>query len=534
METRVESKIPAERDDAGKVFWVTGNCIPGLHYMADVSGKYKKVLRMVEAGEYFAINRPRQYGKTTTINQITHLLQQSGRYLAFKMSFEGVGDKVFEEEAGFTQQFLFWMGKYARLTDAMLADWLDEQAKVCIGLGALSSIITALVKKCGKRVVVMIDEVDKSSNNQLFVSFLGMLRDKYLQRDLYETFHSVILVGVHDVKTLKLKLRPEEEKKFNSPWNIAANFKVDMNLQPGEIKPMLEEYAADRGVTLDAAQIADRLFYYTSGYPFLVSRLCKMLDEEMPDVESRKTWTNGDLDDAVAELVRESNVNFDELVKNIEHNKDLYVLLEDLLINGASFPFDIHDPVTNLGVLYGIFAENKGLSVHNRIYREIIVNYMTMRMLRENRRIPNEFSGTYTLPGDSLDMIRLLEKFQETMKAEYNKKDRDFLERQGRLVFLAFLKPILNGYGHTFKEPQVSEEKRLDVVISFNRYQYVAELKIWRGEKAHEAGLDQLADYLDRLGLDEGFLVVFDHSGVKSWQQKRFLHREKNIFAVWV
>ena len=73
----------------------------------------------------------------------------------------------------------------------------------------------------------MIDEVDKSSNNQLFLSFIAMLRDKYLRRDIGKdkTFHSVILASVYDVKNLKLKLRIDEERKYNSPWNIAVDFK---------------------------------------------------------------------------------------------------------------------------------------------------------------------------------------------------------------------------------------------------------------------------------------------------------------------
>ena len=47
----------------------------------------------------------------------------------------------------------------------------------------------------------MIDEVDKSSDNQIFLSFLGLLREKYLrwQQGKDETFQSVILAGVYDV-----------------------------------------------------------------------------------------------------------------------------------------------------------------------------------------------------------------------------------------------------------------------------------------------------------------------------------------------
>ena len=52
--------------------------------------------------------------------------------------------------------------------------------------------------------ILLIDEVDKASNNELFLSFLGLLRDKFLLAvdELDYTFHSVILVGVHDIKNL--------------------------------------------------------------------------------------------------------------------------------------------------------------------------------------------------------------------------------------------------------------------------------------------------------------------------------------------
>ena len=92
------------------------------------------------------------------------------------------------------------------------------------------------------------------------------------------------------------------------------------------------------------------------------------------------------------------------------------------------------------------------------------------------------------------------------------------------------MKPIINGSGYDFKEAQISEERRLDVTITFFEHKYVAELKIWRGQTAHEEGLEQLADYLDRLNLTEGYLIIFDHAKVKSWKAewidflvKRFL-----------
>ena len=38
---------------------------------------------------------------------------------------------------------------------------------------------------------------------------------------------------------------------------------------------------------------------------------------------------------------------------------------------------------------------------------------------------------------------------------------------------------------------------------------YVIEMKIWRGEAYNERGEKQLADYLDRFGVDVGYMVSF-------------------------
>ena len=518
-----------------KKFNITGACFSDDHFMADVSDKLKLIRKMIAEGDYFIINRPRQYGKTTTLNALSHALMQSGESMCFKMSFEGVGDDMFASEKVFSKGFVQLLARAGKAHSPDVVQWLSAKSLKVNSLKILSDFITEFVEKENRKIVLLIDEVDKSSNNQLFVSFLGMLRDKYLERKTEKTFHSVVLAGVHDVKTLKLKLRPNEEKKYNSPWNIAADFTVDMNLDPNEIKPMLDDYVKARGVKMDTTSIAERLFYYTSGYPFLVSKLCKILDEQGIPTRIKEEWATEDVDAAAVQLISETSANFDNLIKELENDAQLYRTVYEVAVEGEKRGFNHHNPTTNLGVLYGIFVNRNGLiAIHNRIYREVIVDYMTDKMHQEQLALGADFGSGYKNPDKSLNMETVLLKFQAFMRTQYSKRDKDFLERNGRLVFLAFLKPIINGSGYDFKESEASEERRLDVIITYLQHRYVAELKIWRGKAAHQEGLLQLSDYLDRLALDTGYLVIFDHQEVKEWRSEWVEVGEKRVFAVWV
>lgn len=60
----------------GKVFNAAADCKPQLHYMVDISGRIEEIKRLVDRGEYFTINRARQYGKTTTLRALKRILDK--------------------------------------------------------------------------------------------------------------------------------------------------------------------------------------------------------------------------------------------------------------------------------------------------------------------------------------------------------------------------------------------------------------------------------------------------------------------------
>ena len=150
----------------------------------------------------------------------------------------------------------------------------------------------------------------------------------------------------------------------------------------------------------------------------------------------------------------------------------------------------------------------------------------------------NERSNFIKANGD-LDIKKILIKFSEFMKHEYSEKREAFLEADGRLIFLAFISPIINGTGFAFKEVQGGEERRFDIVITYNKKMYILELKKWNGEAYHKKGLIQLGEYLDQYGLDEGYLLIFDFRKVKTETGKVEMitltldGKEKNIVEVY-
>ncbi len=173
-----------------KEFNITGTCIPDKHYMINVSNKLDRIVNMIECEDYFSIIRPWQYGKTTTLYQIRRVL--SSKYVVISISFEGYGDSVFSSETLFVNEFINAVKKSLIINKAnneLIESWQKIDGSIS-PMTNLSQNITSLVSSSDREIILMIEEVDKSSGNQIFIDFLGMLRTKYLQEMKEQMLHS--------------------------------------------------------------------------------------------------------------------------------------------------------------------------------------------------------------------------------------------------------------------------------------------------------------------------------------------------------
>ena len=502
----------------GKTFNVNANCEPDLHYMVDISERIGQIKAMVDAGQYFTINRARQYGKTTVLLALGEGLKKE--YTVVSLDFQLMSTGDFEEEKEFTAAFADGILENTEDIPEKIRESLeafaDKTAGECGGtLSALFKTVSAWCAQSDKKIVLMIDEADYAAGSQVFLDFLSQLRGYYIKRRKKAAFHSVILSSVYDVKNRKHRLRQDDNQTANSPWNIAADFRVDMSFSAADIAGMLGEYEADFCTGMDVEEMAGLIYEYTSGYPFLVSRICKLMDEcvagqeDYPD--KSRAWTREGFLEAVKILLEERNTLFESLIHKLEDYPELGTILYQILFTGKTVPYSPLNKSIETAEMFG-FIKNVGKNVviASRVFEMVLYDYFLSKELLANQVYDaglvekNRF-----ITGGRLNMRLVLERFVVHFNDLYKDQDGHFLEEAGRRYFLLYLKPIINGTGNYYIEAETRNLERTDVVVDYRGEQFVIEMKIWRGNAYHTRGEKQLTDYLDYYHLKKGYMVSF-------------------------
>lgn len=525
-----------------KRFCITGTCIPDKNYMVDISGRVDMIIHdYIECGQYFTINRARQFGKTTTLYMLEQRLKE--QYLVISLSFEAV-DEYFASLGTLAEGMVMDISECLREQNAaenIISEW-NEPLSEKFPMRSLGTKITNLCKNCEKKVVLMIDEVDKSSDNQIFLSFLGLLREKYLkcQRGKDVTFQSVILAGVYDVKSLKVKLHPQDETKYNSPWNIAVDFMVDMSFNVDDIKSMLLEYENEHNTGMNIFEISSMIFDYTSGYPYLVSRICQLIDERVAVNRGKRNeieaWTKEGVLQAVKILLKEPNTLFDDMTKKLLDYHTLKDMLQKILFDGVDFPFKRETPIINLGVTFGFLKDKNGIVVvSNRIFEtQLYDTFLSEMAINEKLYIDAAADRNQFIVSDMLQMDVVMQKFFEYFEEIYNDNDHKFVEENGRKLFLLFLKPIINGTGNYYIEARTRNNRRTDIIVDYKGRRFIIELKIWHGDEYNSRGEKQLFDYLEYYKQDKGYLLSFNFNKNKKTGINELDYNGKKILEVVV
>lgn len=508
-----------------KYFNTEGICRPKEHYMVRLDDRLEKIKKLlVDRKKYFIINRGRQYGKTTTLRALEDYLKDD--YIVLALDFQGVETDKFKDAAVFAHAFAKEVIEAAEFTELSGQRLLEPIINFAEGyekdgMMELFLILSKMCRESAKPIVLMIDEADSASNNQVFVDFLAILRKYYLNREKTPIFHAVILAGVYDIKNLKLKLRPESEHQYNSPWNIAAKFNVEMSFSQEQIAFMLQEYETDYHTGMEIQKIAEEIYQYTSGYPVLVSYICKFIDEELyqgNDAADRKdAWSGEGIVKAVKALLVDQIPLFGSMIRHVDEYPEMKKMFQAILFEGSDVAFNPYTKEINLACMFGYAVSNAGkVQIANRIFETCLYNYFLSEEELSSvigSRAKNEKDSM--LHDGMLDMDAVMRKFVEHYSEIYGEKDVAFLEKYGRKIFLLYLKPIINGKGNYYIEAQTRDGRRTDVIVDYLGHQFIIELKIWHGGEYNERGEKQLAEYLEYYHKDRGYMLSFNFNKTK-------------------
>ncbi len=509
--------------------------------MVDISDRIEEIRKLVDAGKYFTINRARQYGKTTTLSMLERSI--SDDYKVLSLDFQRISASNFVSEELFVKALCrLLLNKRDIDVPDSIALKLEEFVARTEHAAMLDELFYAIQDWCeqsDKPIVLMIDEVDSATNNQVFLDFLAQLRLDYLEKESrpdHPAFQSVILAGVTDVRHLRSRIREDEQHKVNSPWNIATDFNIDMNLSENGIRGMLDEYEADHDTGMDSGHMAKLIYDFTSGYPFLVSRICQIIDEKLvPGVYKSlsEAWTDNGMDAAVKRILSESNTLFDSLSGKVNNDRELHDLLYRILIEGETIAYNqLNESILQMEMYGFIKNDSSRVVISNRIYETLLYNlFISEEEIGGNRFIKEGGADKNIFIKDGvLDMPLILEHFIKTYHQIFGPLEDKFKEKDGRELFLLYLRPIINGTGNYYIEAQTRDQRRTDIVVDYLGRQYVIELKIWRGDRYNESGEKQISDYLDYFGLDIGYMLSFNFNKKKEVGVKKVQIGDRTVY----
>ena len=498
-----------------RFFNTEGPCDSAKHYMLPAESRLgADVERLIERERYFVIHAPRQVGKTTAFRAMARRLTAEGRYCALLTTCE-VGQSIAGDIGLSIDAVLDALQMCAEedLPPELRPPAVDPAKSV----GArLWDVLRRWAQQSPRPLVVFFDEIDSLKGDAL-VSVLRQLRGGFAHRPRGFP-HSVALIGLRDVRDYHLLSREDPHtggERFGtaSPFNIKARSLQLRNFTAQEVRELYEQHTEVTGQVWTEEAKA-RAFELTRGQPWLVNALADQVAGW--DVTDHSVVLDvAHIESARETLIARRDTHLDSLVARLSEERVRKVLAP--IFTGDELSGVSNDDLQFVKDLGLVSSSRQGLEIANPIYREIVPRILT-EVMEESIVLPRP---TYADADGRLDFEQLLADFEDFWRAhaESYLGVAPYSEAAAQLVFMAYLHKITNGHGHGAVDREYAAGRgRVDLCIRWPRPgggfdRWAVELKVWRDNTPKDPvaeGKDQLVEYIGRLGLETGTLMVFD------------------------
>jgi AAA domain len=497
-------------------FNTTGVCIPGEHYMLPPERRLGRVMELIGDGRYFTLHAGRQTGKTTSARWLARHYNEGERYRALWVDIQAARDEPDPAAAFMSVLESFDMAVEEQLPD--LGVPADHERLLKNPRTAVLHYLRDRSARCPLPLVLLIDEADCLVGPAM-VSFLTQLRQGYLARRDAPFPHSLALIGLRTVRDYVLtqeERRPLRWLGTASPFNISAEAASLGPFTSEEVVELLAQHTALTGQRFEP-DAAATIYELSQGQPWLVNALADRIVER--DLRDRSVpVTVAHVESAKESLIQERRTHLDSLVAKLREPRVRRIL--DPMLAGERTPGDVLDDDFAYVLGLGLVREHRGhFEIANPIYREVVPRALAYVQQMQIANEPSE----YQREGGSLDMPKLMAAWQTFWRKDGHLAAEGFGYRESgpHLMLMAFLQRVVNGGGRIDREYGLGRGA-LDLLVEWRRERHVIEVKLRRDSETEEEALGQVVRYLDGLGLDDGWLVMFDLRSSQPWEKRLF------------
>jgi hypothetical protein len=275
----------------------------------------------IRNGQNVVLFAPRRYGKSSLVWRASQELIAAGEALVAQVDLlatpskeklaEKLATSIFEDLAPPATRVREKVGSLfsgLRITPKVMLD--PNTGNVTFGFDAghatedvdatlerLFELPAQIAAERKKRVALVIDEFQEVVDIDPHLPAL--------MRSIFQGQTEVAHLYLGSKRHMMERIFNDENEPF---WRSAKQMEIDV-IPPALFAPFIEESfgRSDRGID---RSLVDRLLGVTRGHPYATQELCYFLWEEVPEGFSA---TAGDLDDALAAVLRSENSHFDRI-----------------------------------------------------------------------------------------------------------------------------------------------------------------------------------------------------------------------------
>jgi hypothetical protein len=227
---------------------------------------------------------------------------------------------------------------------------------------------------------------------------------------------------------------------------------------------------------------------------------------------------------AIQTIILRRDTHIDSLLERLKEERVRRVIEPILLGNIVDVTSDDFYYVCDLGL---ISKTPEKIAPSNPIYTEVIARALNATFQEDLIRNDKTYIMPRYMKDGKIDVNLLLTDFQQFWRENSDIWIEKFQYKEAapHLILQGFLQKVMNGGGNIIRD-MAAGTGRLDLGLVYEGKIYPVEIKLWKGEKYYQNGLEQTARYADIFGCNEAWLVIFDQRTGKTWDEKIYYRKE--------